>query len=335
MPARTRSRSRCRFAGASTPRAAPRCCLRSEAALVDPAVARGLRQVVFLTDGSLSNEAEMMEEIARNRGRSTVFMVGVGSAPNTYLMRRMAEAGRGTFTHIGVAGEAAERMQDLLDRLTAPVAKDLEVTVDGAQLELAPRDLPDLYAGEPLMLLGRGKDLAGLRSRSAGRSTASPGASRCVSPMRTRATRSPNSGPAVAFPKSRRSVGRASWTTRWPMLRLRKSAWAFTSSRRAPASWQWTRPHRGPEGARLTREELPLLLPAGWEFDALFGDQIASEPQQDPDSESRQDAALELPAGRDGLRRPHRAGSRADRLRAGHLRAAAAARAGARGAGLA
>ena len=28
-----------------------------------------------------------------------------------------------------------------------------------------------------------------------------------------------------------------------------------------------------PKGARLTREELPLLLPAGWDFDHLFGAQ--------------------------------------------------------------
>jgi Ca-activated chloride channel family protein len=55
---------------------------------------KGVRQIIFLTDGDLSNEREMMAEIAANGGRSRVFMVGIGSAPNMYLMRRMAEAGR-------------------------------------------------------------------------------------------------------------------------------------------------------------------------------------------------------------------------------------------------
>ena len=56
-----------------------------KAALVDPDAddAARVRQVVFLTDGDLSNESEMMAEIFAHRGRSRVFMVGIGSAPNT------------------------------------------------------------------------------------------------------------------------------------------------------------------------------------------------------------------------------------------------------------
>jgi Ca-activated chloride channel family protein len=43
----------------------------------------------------------LFETINALRGRSRIFMVGIGSAPNTYLMTRAAELGRGTFTHIG------------------------------------------------------------------------------------------------------------------------------------------------------------------------------------------------------------------------------------------
>ena len=56
-----------------------------------------------------------------------------------------------------------------------------------------------------------------------------------------------------------------------------------------------------PEGARLTREELPLLLPAGWDFDTLFGEQRASAGPGDPAGEASQDAALELPQGATGF----------------------------------
>jgi Ca-activated chloride channel family protein len=35
---------------------------------------------------------------------------------------------------------------------------------------------------------------------------------------------------------------------------------------------------RRPDGARLTRAELPLNLPAGWEFDKLFGEPPAPLP---------------------------------------------------------
>ena len=75
-----------------------------KAALADRARRRRqrcLRQVVFLTDGEIGNEQELFDTIAAMRGRSRVFMVGIGSAPNSFLMTRAAEIGRGTFTHIG------------------------------------------------------------------------------------------------------------------------------------------------------------------------------------------------------------------------------------------
>ena len=68
-----------------------------KAALVDDGTGPAMRQVVFLTDGDLSNEREMMAEIAAHGGKSRVFMVGIGSAPNNYLMRRMAEFPAPTF----------------------------------------------------------------------------------------------------------------------------------------------------------------------------------------------------------------------------------------------
>src|SRR5581483_7177834 len=71
------------------------------AALTDRATddADNVRQVVFLTDGAIGNEQQLFDTIVAMRGRSRVFMVGIGSAPNTFLMTRAAELGRGTFTH--------------------------------------------------------------------------------------------------------------------------------------------------------------------------------------------------------------------------------------------
>jgi Ca-activated chloride channel family protein len=82
------------------------------AALSDNAGDAGyVRQVVFLTDGAIGNEQQLFETINALRGRSRIFMVGIGSAPNTYLMTRAAELGRGTFTHIGSVEQVEERMR--------------------------------------------------------------------------------------------------------------------------------------------------------------------------------------------------------------------------------
>jgi len=96
------------------------------AALVDPTPADGrVRQLIFMTDGAISNEQEMLEALGSSRGRSRVFMIGIGSAPNNLLMSRMAEVGRGSYVRIGDTAEVNARMTELLDRLTRPAVTDL------------------------------------------------------------------------------------------------------------------------------------------------------------------------------------------------------------------
>ena len=87
--------------------------------------AGNIRQVVFLTDGAVGNEQQLFETITAMRGRSRVFMVGIGSAPNTYLMTRAAELGRGAFTHIGSVDQVEERMRGLFSKLENPAVTGL------------------------------------------------------------------------------------------------------------------------------------------------------------------------------------------------------------------
>ena len=112
-----------------------------------------LRQVVFLTDGAIGNEAQLFAEIAAHKGRSRLFTVGIGSVPNSYFMRRAAELGRGTFTYIGAETEVLARMQALFAKLEKPVLVGLTAQwPDGTEIEMWPDPLPDLYAGEPVVL---------------------------------------------------------------------------------------------------------------------------------------------------------------------------------------
>jgi Ca-activated chloride channel family protein len=99
--------------------AAPKCCRRWKQPLrtQGPVEPGALRQVVFLTDGAIGNEAQLFEEISKNRGDARVFTVGIGSAPNTYFMTKAAEIGRGTFTLIGSEDQVAARMGELFAKL--------------------------------------------------------------------------------------------------------------------------------------------------------------------------------------------------------------------------
>lgn len=121
-----------------------------------------LRQVIFMTDGAVGNEAALFKLIRERLGTSRLFTIGIGSAPNSYFMRKAARFGRGTFTYIGAASEVGQRMNELFSKLDAPVAGDLEVAWPGdMNSEAYPAKIPDLYQGEPLMVAARLDDFSG------------------------------------------------------------------------------------------------------------------------------------------------------------------------------
>jgi Ca-activated chloride channel family protein len=127
-----------------------------QAALADDGSEVGrLRQVVFLTDGAISNEYELFGVITAGLGRSRIFMVGIGSAPNAHLMSRAAELGRGSYTYIGSATQVEERMRALFARLEKPAVTNLSVTFSEKGADVTPKVLPDLYAGEPLTIAAK------------------------------------------------------------------------------------------------------------------------------------------------------------------------------------
>src|SRR5690606_29480400 len=86
-----------------------------------------LQQIVFVTDGSVGNEAQLLEYVQRKAGNARMFTVAIGSAPNRYFLRRAAEIGRGSFTEIAEIGQVAERMKDLLAKLQKPVVSDIQL----------------------------------------------------------------------------------------------------------------------------------------------------------------------------------------------------------------
>lgn len=119
-----------------------------------PARESHLQQIVFVTDGSVGNEAALLKLIHRRLGRARLFTVAIGSAPNRYFMRKAAEFGRGSFTEIASAGQVQERMASLLTKLRKPVLADIEI--DWPQpVEAFPRKIPDLYWGEPLLVTAK------------------------------------------------------------------------------------------------------------------------------------------------------------------------------------
>ncbi len=125
------------------------------AALEDRAEHTPLRQIIFITDGCVGNEDALFAAINTELGRSRLFTVGIGSAPNSHFMERAATFGRGSFTHIGTPSEVSLKMGELFAKLENPVLADIELVWPDPDAETWPARVPDLYAGEPVVVTAR------------------------------------------------------------------------------------------------------------------------------------------------------------------------------------
>jgi Ca-activated chloride channel homolog len=230
-----------------------------------------VRQVVFLTDGAIGNEQQLFETISALRGRSRVFMVGIGSAPNTYLMTRAAELGRGTFTHIGSVEQVEERMRGLFAKLENPAVTNLTAKFSEAAADLTPAAIPDVYRDEPLVLAAKLDKLAGsveIKGRIGDRPW------------------------VVTLPLANAAEGKG-LSKLWARRKIADAEVARTTQQTSPEDADKailalalehqlvTRltslvavdktPSR-PEGEPLKLAELPINLPAGWDFAKVFGE---------------------------------------------------------------
>jgi len=123
-----------------------------EAALDSNVDSARVRQIVFITDGSVGNEAQVFATLSTLLGNNRLFTVGIGSAPNTWFMRKAAELGRGTYTYIARQDEVGSRMLALFGKLERPALTNISLRWEGVdQPQMYPVTIPDLYVGEPVL----------------------------------------------------------------------------------------------------------------------------------------------------------------------------------------
>ena len=122
-------------------------------ALHSPEDGSRLQQMILLTDGQVGNEEELFELLHHRLGSRRLFTIGIGATPNSHLMRKMAEIGRGTFTYIGNVNEVKEKLDGLFKKLERPVLNAITIDQTGwSGLEHYPARITDLYEGEPVVL---------------------------------------------------------------------------------------------------------------------------------------------------------------------------------------
>ena len=79
-----------------------------------------LRVVVFLSDGYIGNESEVLAEIQQRIGEARLFGFGVGSSVNRYLLEEMGRVGRGTTRIVTPREDADDAVASFFKRLQSP-----------------------------------------------------------------------------------------------------------------------------------------------------------------------------------------------------------------------
>jgi Ca-activated chloride channel family protein len=123
-----------------------------------------LQAVVFLTDG-LPTVGETdpqrilnaVDEMNQNR-RVRIFSFGVGYDVNVTLLDMLCQRNRGISSYIRPEEDIEARVSAFYNAISVPLLADLKIFCEGVEAyDLYPRNLPDLFAGDQIVIAGRYK----------------------------------------------------------------------------------------------------------------------------------------------------------------------------------
>ena len=105
-------------------------------------------QIILMTDGAISYETEAVAMVHEYIGDKRFHVVGIGSSPNSYLVKGLAKTGRGSFIFVDDF-TFEEKAEELLFKINRPILKNLSIYLEKAHF-LLPKKLPDVLAGDPI-----------------------------------------------------------------------------------------------------------------------------------------------------------------------------------------
>ncbi len=118
--------------------------------------------VVFFTDGQPTIGETDVEKIlkntlAKNTANTRIFTFGVGDDVNATMLDRLADKTRALSTYVRPAEDIENKVSGLYSKISNPVLTNLKLaaTNEIKFSEIYPPELPDLFHGSQLVVLGR------------------------------------------------------------------------------------------------------------------------------------------------------------------------------------
>jgi Ca-activated chloride channel family protein len=215
----------------------------------------------------------MFSMIEDKLGNARLFTVGIGSAPNSWFMRKAAEAGRGSYTFVSALHEVREKMEALFAKLESPQVTDIAVQwPSGVVIDSYPAVVPDLYLGEPVIV--RAQATGPLRSgdtvRIAGNSVAGAwGADVALGDL------APSEGVAALWARARIGAlmdeGRRGADAEQTRASILDTALTHHLVSKYTSLVAVDKTPVRPAGDPLASEQVPNLMPYGQSVNAIFG----------------------------------------------------------------
>jgi Ca-activated chloride channel homolog len=109
-----------------------------------------LPSLVILTDGEVGNESQILQRIQKEIGDARLFAVGIDTAVNSGLLKRLASLGGGTAAFVEPGIQLEEALTSIAREIGAPLVTDLQVENLDLSLDRAsfsPSRVPDVFAG--------------------------------------------------------------------------------------------------------------------------------------------------------------------------------------------
>jgi Ca-activated chloride channel family protein len=128
--------------------------------------------VVFFTDGQPTigetNPGKILDTVGtRNTASTRIFTFGVGDDVNATMLDQLAERTRAVSTYVRPSEDIEAKVSGLYSKISHPVLTNLKLspTAEVSFSEIYPAQLPDLFHGQQLVVLGRysGKGPAAVR----------------------------------------------------------------------------------------------------------------------------------------------------------------------------
>ncbi len=132
------------------------------------------RVVLFLSDGYIGYENEVLRYLRSNLKGANLFPMGVGSSVNRFLIEGMARMGEAEPFYLLPKEEPGPVVDRFYSYVSKPSLTDIELDWGTLPVEdLSPAYLPDLFADRPLFVVGRyfdgGRGKLTVRGRLAGK----------------------------------------------------------------------------------------------------------------------------------------------------------------------